>query len=74
MLDKHLRVPAAVLPRLGMGLVGLALLLVAELSMVWVIRGITISEYVASRDLISGTVYLALLGVFAVMPMLVARG
>ena len=70
---RRLAIPAAVLPRLGMGLVGLSLLLLAELSMVWLVRGLTISEYVASRDLISGTVYLVLLGIFAVMPVLVAR-
>jgi hypothetical protein len=70
---RRLAIPAAVLPRLGMGLVGLALLLVAELSMVWLVRGLTISEYVASRDLISGTVYLVLLGILAVMPLLAAR-
>jgi hypothetical protein len=70
---RRLAIPAAVLPRLGMGLFGLVLLLVAELSMVWLVRGLTISAYVASRDPLSGGVYLVLLGIFAVMPLLVAR-
>ena len=30
-------------------------------------------EYVASRDPVAGMVYLVMLGVFAIMPMLVAR-
>ena len=59
--------------RLGMGCVALVLLLVAEFTLVLWLRGLTIREYLASRDPVSGTVYYVMLGVFAVMPLLVAR-
>lgn len=58
---------------LRIGLVALALLLVAELSVVFWVRRLTIGEYFASRDPVAGTVYVMMLGVFAVMPALVAR-
>lgn len=59
--------------RLGVGGVALGLLLAAELALVLWLRGLTIGEYVATRDPVAGVVYLAMLGVFAVMPLLVAR-
>jgi hypothetical protein len=37
------------------------------------VRGIAIKEYLATRDRVSGTVYYAMLVVFAAMPPLVAR-
>jgi uncharacterized membrane protein len=48
-------------------------LLASEFSLVLWLRGLTISEYLAGRDPISGTVYYVLLGIFAIMPLLVAR-
>jgi hypothetical protein len=59
--------------RLGVGCVALGLLLLAEFTLVLGLRGLTISEYLASRDPVSGAVYVAMLGVFALMPLLVAR-
>jgi hypothetical protein len=59
--------------RLGAGLLALGLLLVAELTLVLALRGLTLPEYLAGRDPVSGTVYAALLGVFALMPLFVAR-
>jgi hypothetical protein len=59
--------------RLAVGCVGLGLLLAAELTMVLWIRRLTIGEYFASRDSVAGTVYIVMLGVFAIMPLLVAR-
>ncbi len=59
--------------RLGVGLIALGLLLVAEFTLVLQLRGLTIAEYLTSRDPVSGTVYYAMLGVFTVMPLLVAR-
>jgi len=47
--------------------------LAAELSLVLGIRGIALSEYVESRDPVSGSVYLAMLVVFAIAPMILAR-
>jgi hypothetical protein len=57
----------------GAGFVALGMLLAAEFTMALKVRGLSISEYFASQDPVSGTVYAVLLGVFAVMPLLVAR-
>jgi len=70
---RRLRVPLAPAVRLGMGLVALALLLSVELSVVLWLRGLTIDQYFARRDPVAGAVYVAMLAVFAVMPLLVAR-
>ncbi len=70
---RRLGVPSAPLSRLGMGCIALALMLVAEFTLVLWLRGLTIAEYFGSRDPVSGTVYYAMLGVFAIMPLLVAR-
>ena len=64
--------PAARLGRLGIGLVALGLLLAAEFTLVLGLQGLTIAEYLASRDPVAGTVYVAMLAVFALMPLLVA--
>jgi len=53
----------------GIGLVALGLKLVAEF---WV-RGLTIREYIANRDPVSGTVYILMLVLFAMLPLLVYR-
>ena len=34
------------------------------------LRGLSMHEYIEGRDPVSGTVYLVMLGVFAVMPLL----
>ena len=69
---RHALPPAAGV-RLAVGATALALLLGAEVLMV-LAQGRGIGEYVASRDPVSGGVYLALLALFAVLPVLVARG
>jgi hypothetical protein len=70
---RRLRVPPALWERLTVGLVAVALLLMAEFGLVRALRGLTIREYFASRDPVSGTVYIVMLAIFAVMPALVAR-
>jgi hypothetical protein len=70
---RRFRMPAAALPRLRMGLAALGLLMFAELAGVLWLRGLSIAEYVATRDPVSGSVYVALLVLFAGMPLLVAR-
>jgi hypothetical protein len=70
---RRLAIPPAPARRLGMGSVALALLLIAELTLLLRLRGLSIAEYVAGRDPVSGTVYAGMLGVFAVMPSLVGR-
>jgi hypothetical protein len=70
---RRFALPAAPALRFGVGLAALAFLLVAELAMVLWLQGLSIREYVAVRDPVSGTVYLLMLGVLAVMPVLVKR-
>jgi hypothetical protein len=70
---RRLAVPYTLSIRLGMGCIALGLSLVAEITFVLWLRGLSISEYLASRDPVSGTVYYLMLCVFAIMPLLVAR-
>ncbi len=70
---RRLALPSTASIRLGMGCVALGLLLIAEFTLVLWLRGLSISEYLAGRDPVSGTVYYVMLGVFAIMPLLVAR-
>ena len=48
-------------------------MLVAEFTLVLSLRGLSVQEYLATRDPVSGSVYYAMLGVFTIMPLLVAR-
>lgn len=68
----HLLVPFAPSARLAMGCIALGLLLLAEFGPLMWIRGLSISQYVATRDHVSGAVYYLMLGAFALMPLLVA--
>ena len=70
---RRLAVPPKPSNRLGMGCIGLGLMLVAEFTLVLWLRGVSINEYLASRDPVSGTVYYVMLGVFYIMPLLMAR-
>jgi hypothetical protein len=70
---RRLALPSTASIRLGMGSLALGLMLVAEFTLVLWLRGLSISEYLASRDPVSGMVYYAMLGVFAIMPLLVAQ-
>jgi hypothetical protein len=69
----RLSVPSGRSPRLAMGGVALAFLLAAEFGSVFWIRALSIRDYVATRDPLSGTVYYLALVVFAIMPLFVAR-
>lgn len=53
---------------LAVGVVALALSLCAELGLATLVQSQTLAEFIASRDKVSGSVYVALLLVFAVMP------
>ena len=72
-LVKRLAVPSKLSSRLGMGCIALGLLLVAEFTLVLWLRGLSIYEYLANRDPVSGTVYYGMLGLFAFMPLFVGR-
>jgi type IV secretory pathway TrbD component len=72
-VTRQFSVPEGTPARLAVGLIGLALLLATEFSVVLWLRGITLSDYFASRDPVSAAVYCALLAAFAFMPVLVRR-
>jgi hypothetical protein len=71
---RRLRVPHGLADRLKMGGVALALLLLAEFTLVLGIQGLSFSEYLASRDPVSGTAYYIALLLFGMVPLVVARG
>ena len=70
---RRLDVPLAACPRLGVGLLALALMLVAEFSLVLRLRGLTLEEYFATRDPVSGAAYYSALVLLALMPLIVDR-
>jgi len=70
---RRLSVPPSARPRLGMGCVALVLLLVAEFGLVLPLRGLTLAEYLATRDPVSSAAYYASLVVLALAPWLLAR-
>jgi len=70
---RRLAVPPTAGERIAMGLLALGFLLDAEFTLVLWLRGLTITEYLATRDPVSGAAYLIALGVFAVIPLFVAR-
>jgi hypothetical protein len=71
---RRLAVPPKPSSRLGMGCIALFLLLLAEFSLVLYLRGMSINDYIASRDPISGTVYYGELGILAIIPYFIDRG
>ncbi|MBE9172908.1 hypothetical protein IQ216_07375 [Cyanobium sp. LEGE 06143] len=52
------------------GVLALALMVAVELALAALIRGMAPAQFIGSRDPVSGSVYLVLLLVFAVMPRL----
>lgn len=70
---RRFAVPAQSGPRLALGSLALALLLIAEFSLVLTLRGIGIQQYLATRDPVSGAAYYLSLLVFALFPRLLLR-
>jgi hypothetical protein len=66
-------VPLSMAARLGTGLLALGLLLAAEFLLAVVLQDRLLADYVASRDPVSGSVFLAMLVLFALMPALVRQ-
>jgi hypothetical protein len=56
------------------GLLAFVLLVAAELALATILQARTLVEFIGSRDKVSGSVYVALLLVFAVMPRLRLAG
>jgi len=57
--------------RVTVGLLALGLLLVSEFLLAAVIQDRSLDEYIASRDPVSGTVYLAMLVLVGLMPLII---
>ncbi len=66
-------IPNTPASRLAVGCVAFALLLVAEIGVVLWVRGLTLADYIANRDVVTGTLYLFSLLLFALMPFLIGR-
>ena len=58
---------------LGVGFLALGFLLGAEIGLALLIQQQSLGEFVASRDPVSGTVYIIMLGIFAVLPFIFAH-
>ena len=70
---RRFRVPFSTGPRLVMGVLAFALLLAAEFLLVLPLRGLTLEQYFATRDPVSGVAYYASLVLLASMPLIVER-
>jgi hypothetical protein len=72
-LVRRLSVSPKASSRLTMGGIALGLMLIGEFTFVAWLRGLSVRDYLAGRDPVAGTVYYAMLVLFAIMPLLVAR-
>ena len=57
----------------AMGMIALIILLTFEFTLVLALRNMSVHEYIASRDPVSGSAYVISLVLYAVMPMLAFR-
>jgi hypothetical protein len=67
------QIPYTLSERIGVGVIALALLVGAELGVVVWLQKLSVSEYISSRDPISGTAYLLSVLLFALFPLIVRR-
>lgn len=70
---KRFALPATAPLRLGVGLLALVMLLAAEILLAVILQDRSLGQYIASRDPVSGTVYVAMLVLYAAMPYALAR-
>jgi hypothetical protein len=70
---RRFHLPFSIGLRLVMGALAFALLLAAEFSLVLPLRGLTLEQYFATRDPVSGMAYYASLILLALMPLIVER-
>ncbi len=70
---RHFSIPSPWPRRLAVGCVALGLMLLAEFGFMLWVRGLTIRGYFEARDPVSGAVYFAAIGAFAVIPIFVGR-
>lgn len=69
---RSLDVPSTACARLSMGGIALLLILALDFSVVLWVRSLSFQQYVEAFDPLAGTAYVVMLGVFAVMPFLMA--
>lgn len=72
-ISRRFSLPVNAPARLGAGFLALGLLVAAEVLLAVALRERTLGEYVASRDPISGIAYVAMLALFALMPLVLAQ-
>jgi hypothetical protein len=65
--------PESLSVRLQVGFAALAMSVLAELLLATVLQGRSLVQFIASRDPVSGSVYLVMLLLFALMPSILAR-
>jgi len=65
--------PARLPVRLQVGFAALAMSVLAELLLATVLQGRSLAQFIASRDPVSGSVYLVMLLLFALMPAILGR-
>jgi hypothetical protein len=70
---KHFDLSPRTALRLQAGFAALAMSVLAELLLATVLQGRSLVEFIASRDPVSGVVYLAMLLVFALMPLMLTH-
>lgn len=70
---RRFAIPASLPLRLQVGFAALAMSVVAELLLATVLQGRSLAEFIASRDPVSGSVYLVMLLLFALMPAILGR-
>jgi hypothetical protein len=72
-INRYLTATATSSTQISVGLFALALVLQAEIAVGVGLRGQSPVESLLNRDPVSGTIYYVMLGVFALMPWLLAR-
>jgi hypothetical protein len=70
---RRFALPASLPVRLKVGFAALALSVLAELLLATVLQGRSLGQFIASRDPVSGSVYLAVLLLFALMPSILGQ-
>ena len=70
---RRFSLPPFLTVRATVGAIALSLLISAELLLAVALQGRSVGQYIASRDPVSGTVYLASLVLFAAMPTILMR-
>ncbi len=70
---KQFVLPKTILAYLSVGMLALSLTLLAEILLVVVLQRGTIRQYFKSRDTVSGSAYILLLILFALMPLMILK-